>query len=38
MSILLALLAWVLVSAGLYYLFRLTGLFVMQDQLLAKRP
>jgi hypothetical protein len=33
---LLALVAWALVSVGLYYLFRGSGLFLKQDQLLAK--
>ena len=32
----LALLAWVLVSVGLYALFPLTGLFLKHDRLLAK--
>jgi hypothetical protein len=35
-AILLALLAWFVVSGGLYFLFRMTGLFVKQDKLLAK--
>jgi hypothetical protein len=36
-ALLLALLAWALVSGELYALFRITGLFLEQDQLLAKR-
>ena len=32
----LALLAWLLVSGGLYFLFRTTGLFVKQDKLLTR--
>jgi hypothetical protein len=36
-ALLLALLAWALVSVGLYFLFRVTGLFLKQDRLLAKR-
>jgi Protein of unknown function (DUF3147) len=32
----LALVAWVLVSGGLYFLFRETGLFLKQDRLLTK--
>ena len=32
----LALLAWLLVSEGLYFLFRETGLFLWQDKLLTK--
>jgi len=36
-ALLLALLAWALVSVGLYSLFRVTGLFLEQDELLAKR-
>jgi hypothetical protein len=36
-ALLLALLVWALVSGGLYALFRVTGLFLEQDQLLAKR-
>jgi hypothetical protein len=35
-ALMLALLAWILVSVGLYVLFRLTGLFLRQDRLLAK--
>jgi hypothetical protein len=35
-ALLLALVAWLLVSAGLYFLFRMTGLFIKQDKLLAK--
>ncbi|HEX9096151.1 MAG TPA: DUF3147 family protein [Candidatus Dormibacteraeota bacterium] len=36
-ALLFALLAWALVSIGLYYIFRISGLFLKQDQLLAKR-
>lgn len=36
-ALLVALLAWVVVSLGLYFLFRVTGLFLKQDRLLAKR-
>jgi hypothetical protein len=36
-ALLLALLAWALVSAGLYFIFRVTGLFLKQDELLVKR-
>jgi hypothetical protein len=32
----LALLAWLLVAGGLYFLFRTTGLFVKQDKLLTR--
>ena len=35
-ALLLALVAWLLVSGGLYFLFRMTGLFVTQDKLQAK--
>ena len=35
-ALLLALLAWALLSAGLYFLFRFTGLFLKQDELLAR--
>src|SRR5438309_3468092 len=35
-ALLLALLAWALVAAGLYFLFRVTSLFLKQDQLVAK--
>ena len=35
-ALLLALLAWLLVSGGLYFLFRVTGLFVKSDELLMK--
>jgi hypothetical protein len=34
--LLLALVAWLLVAGGLYFLFRITGLFVKQDNLLMK--
>jgi hypothetical protein len=37
LALLLALLAWLVVAAGLYFLFRLTGIFVKQDELLGKR-
>ena len=36
-ALLLALLTWALVAAGLYFLFRVTSLFLKQDQLVAKR-
>jgi hypothetical protein len=36
-ALLLALLAWAVVSVGLYSLFRVTGLFIKQDRLLSKR-
>ena len=36
-ALLLALLAWALVSAGLYFIFRVTGLFLKQDELLVQR-
>ena len=36
-ALLLALLAWLVVAAGLYFLFRLTGLFLKQDEMLARR-
>lgn len=32
----LALLAWTVVSVGLYFLFRVTGLFLLQDRLMSK--
>ena len=32
-ALLVALLAWTVVSAGLYFLFRATGLFLRQDRL-----
>jgi hypothetical protein len=35
-ALMLAMLAWVLVSVGLYFLLRLTGLFLKQDKLMAK--
>ncbi len=35
-ALLLALLSWVVVSGGLYFLFRETGLFLRQDKLLSK--
>jgi hypothetical protein len=35
-ALLLALLAWLLVAGGLYFFFRMTGLFVKQDELLMK--
>jgi hypothetical protein len=37
-ALLLALLAWGLVSFGLYFLFRMTGLFVKLDRLVANAP
>jgi hypothetical protein len=37
LALLLALVAWLLVSAGLYFLFRVTGIFIRQDEFLAKR-
>jgi hypothetical protein len=36
-ALLLALVAWAVVSVGLYALFRVSGLFLKQDRLLAKR-
>jgi len=36
-ALLLALLAWAVVSVGLYSVFRVSGLFLKQDRLLAKR-
>ena len=35
-AVLLALVAWAFVSAGLYFLFRVTGLFLRQDRLVSK--
>jgi uncharacterized protein DUF3147 len=35
-ALLLALVAWLFVTCGLYFLFRITGLFVEQDRLLMK--
>jgi phosphoglycerol transferase MdoB-like AlkP superfamily enzyme len=35
-ALLLALLAWTVISAGLYFLFRATGLFLRQDRLVSK--
>jgi Protein of unknown function (DUF3147) len=35
-ALLLAVVAWLLVAGGLYFLFRMTGLFVKQDKLLMK--
>ena len=35
-ALLLAVLAWAVVSGGLYFLFRETGLFLKQDRLLSK--
>ena len=35
-ALLLAVLAWAVVSGGLYFLFRKTGLFLEQDKLLSK--
>jgi hypothetical protein len=37
LALLIALVAWLAVSAGLYFLFRMSGIFVKQDELLAKR-
>ena len=36
-ALLLALLAWLVVSAGLYFVFRVTGIFIRQDAVLSKR-
>jgi hypothetical protein len=35
-ALLIALLAWAVVSGGLYFLFRETGLFLRQDKLLSR--
>ena len=35
-ALLLALLAWAVISAGLYFLLRLTGLFLRSDRLFSK--
>jgi hypothetical protein len=35
-ALLLALLAWAVVAGGLYFLFRESGLFIKQDQLMSK--
>lgn len=35
-ALLLALIAWALVSVGLYFLFRVTGLFLLQTHLMSK--
>ncbi len=35
-ALLLALMAWAVVSVGLYFLFRVTGLFLLQDRLMSK--
>jgi hypothetical protein len=35
MALILALLVWAIVSAGLYFFFRATGLFLKQDRLLS---
>jgi hypothetical protein len=35
LALLLALAAWLVVSAGLYFFFRVSGIFVKQDELLA---
>jgi len=35
-ALLLALVAWAAVSAGLYFLFRVTGLFLRQDRLVSR--
>lgn len=37
LALLVAVLAWLLLAGGLYFLFRKTRLFVRQDELLAKR-
>jgi hypothetical protein len=37
LALLIALVAWLAVSAGLYFLFRASGIFIKQDALLAKR-
>jgi hypothetical protein len=37
LALVLAVLAWLVVSAGLYFLFRVSGIFVKQDELLTKR-
>ncbi|MDQ6712383.1 MAG: DUF3147 family protein [Candidatus Dormibacteraeota bacterium] len=36
LALLLALLVWLLVSGGLYFFFRMTGLFIKQDELLTR--
>jgi hypothetical protein len=36
LALLLALLAWILVSTGLYFLFRASGLFIRSDRLFMK--
>ena len=36
-ALLIALIAWAVVSAGLYFVFRATGLFLLQDRLMSKR-
>jgi Protein of unknown function (DUF3147) len=36
LALLLAMVAWLVVSAGLYLLFRLSGIFVMQDELMKR--
>lgn len=36
LALILGLLAWAVVSAGLYFLFRLTGLFLWQDRPMSK--
>ena len=35
-ALLLALLVWAVVSVGLYFLFRVSGLFLLQDRLMSK--
>lgn len=35
-ALILALLAWVVVAVGLYFLFRITGVFLFSDRLLSK--
>jgi hypothetical protein len=37
LELVLAVVAWLVVSAGLYFLFRVSGIFVKQDELLTKR-
>lgn len=37
LALLVAVLAWLLVAGGLYFLFRVTGIFVKQDEWLPKR-
>lgn len=37
-ALLLALIVWVLVATGLYFLFRVTGLFLKSDRLISQGP